>query len=80
MLLLLLLFHLAPQLRQTDLLVIFGSTGFVGKQFVGVLDFLEFILGFISQGFVFDLVGMAFEHEFPMGGFDFRQSGVFGNT
>ena len=80
LLLLLLLFHLAPQLCQTDLLVIFGATGVIGKQLVGVLDFLELILGLVSQRFVFDLVGMAFQHEFPMGGFDFGQSGIFGDA
>lgn len=66
-----LVLHLAPQLGQADLLVIFGSAGGIGEQFVGLLDLLELVLGFIAQGFILDLVGMTFQHEFPMGRLDF---------
>lgn len=66
-----LVLHLATQLGQADLLVIFGSAGGIGEQFVGLLDPLKLVLGLIAKGFVFDLVGMALQHEFPMGRLDF---------
>lgn len=74
--LLLLLLHLPTQFGQADLLVVFGSTRGIGQQLVGMLDALELILGVVAKGVVFDLVGMALEHEFAMGGFDLGERGI----
>jgi hypothetical protein len=44
------------------------------------LDFLEFILGSNPLRLILDLVGMALENPLSVGGPDFRDSGLLGDT
>jgi hypothetical protein len=60
-------------------LVITSSSRVVGKEFVGLLHTLEFVLGGIALRYILDLVRVALEHSFAMGGPDLGDGGISGN-
>jgi hypothetical protein len=66
---------LGAQLVQRDLCIVLPPLLVVNEALVGLLDLVEFVLLLLLQGGIGDLVGVALEDEFAVGGLDGRGIG-----
>jgi hypothetical protein len=60
----------SAQLLKREECIVFGPLLVVDEAFIGLLDLVEFFLLLLLQGGICDLVGMALENEFAVGGLD----------